>query len=273
VRPAVSNDEIQALLDVIYERYHYDFRHYAQASLKRRLQQALVAMSCNGIAELQEKILTDPHAFSALLSYLTVQVTDLFRDPTFYAALRPQVVPLLATYPSLKIWVAGCSTGEEAYSLAILLSEAALLERTLIYATDINAQSLAQARTGVYSLERMKQYTLNHRASGGLGSLSEYYHAARGNALMAAELRRRITFADHSLATDGIFSEVQMVCCRNVLIYFDTELRDRALGLFAEALCPRGFLCLGTKESVRFSAQAHRFEDVDLSQKIYRRVD
>jgi chemotaxis protein methyltransferase CheR len=273
VRPAITDGQIHALLEAIYARYHYDFRQYAQASLKRRLQQAIVTMGCESVSDLQSKVLEDPRVFSSLLEYLTIQVTDLFRDPPFYAALRQHVVPLLATYPSLKIWVAGCSTGEEAYSLAILLQEESLLDRTLIYATDINAQSLSQAQTGMYPLERMKQYTLNHRAAGGRGSLSDYYHAAHGNAVMGPELRRRITFADHSLATDGIFSEVQLVLCRNVLIYFDTELRDRALGLFAGSLCPRGFLCLGTKESVRFSAQAHRFKEVEIAQKIYRRVD
>ncbi|MBB6095233.1 chemotaxis protein methyltransferase CheR [Povalibacter uvarum] len=273
MRPEVTDLEIRLLLEAIYERFHYDFRQYAIASIRRRLIQALTAMHCESISALQARILHDERAFPRLLAYLTIQVTDLFRDPEFFLALRQHVVPILATYPSLKLWIAGCSTGEEAYSFAILLAEEGLLDRTLIYATDINDDSLRKAQTGVYALDRLRQFILNYRAAGGTGSLSDYYHADQDNAVMAPELRRRITFADHSLATDSIFSEVQLVSCRNVLIYFDRELQDRALGLFADALCPRGFLCLGTKESIRFSAQAPRFNPMSVGPKIFRRVD
>ena len=273
MRLDISEAEIRQLLETLYQRYHYDFRQYATASLKRRLLQALTHFQCQTLAQLQERILRDESAFPRLLEYLTVQVSDLFRDPEFFLAVRQQVVPLLATYPSLKLWVAGCSTGEEAYSYAILLAEEGLLERTRIYATDINDESLRKAQKGVYSLDRMKQFTLNHRMAGGHGSLSDYYHASKDSAVMSPELKQHITFADHSLATDSIFSEVQLVSCRNVLIYFDKTLQDRALGLFNDALCRRGFLCLGTKESVRFSAHAHRFQEVSGEQKIYRRVD
>ncbi len=273
MRREVSDLEIRLLLEAIYQRYHYDFRQYAIASVRRRLLQALSGLQCDSISGLQERILHDQHAFPQLLAYLTIQVTDLFRDPEFYLALRQHVVPMLATYPSIKLWVAGCSTGEEAYSFAILLAEEGLLDRTLIYATDINESSLRHAQAGIYSLDRLQQFILNYRAAGGRGSLSDFYHADVDNAVMAPQLRRRITFADHSLATDSIFSEVQLVSCRNVLIYFDRELQDRALGLFADALCPRGFLCLGTRESVRFSEQAVRFEDMGIAQKIFRRVD
>jgi chemotaxis protein methyltransferase CheR len=273
LRPEVTDLEIRLLLEAIYERFHYDFRQYAIASIRRRLIQALTAMHCESISALQASILHDERAFPRLLAYLTIQVTDLFRDPEFFLALRQHVMPILATYPSLKLWVAGCSTGEEAYSFAILLAEEGLLDRTLIYATDINDDSLRKAQAGVYGLDRLRQFILNYRAAGGTGSLSDYYHADQDNAVMAPELRRRITFADHSLATDSIFSEVQLVSCRNVLIYFDRELQDRALGLFADALCPRGFLCLGTKESIRFSAQAPRFNPMSVGPKIFRRVD
>jgi chemotaxis protein methyltransferase CheR len=273
LRTAAPELEVRLLLEAIYHTYHYDFRQYAGASLKRRLVQAMIALHCDSISGLQEKLLHDPGIFSRLLEYLTVQVSDLFRDPEFFLALRQQVLPMLATYPSLKIWVAGCSTGEEAYSFAILLAEEGLLERSLIYATDINGESLRKAQSGIYALERLKQFTLNHRAAGGHGSLSDYYHASGEAAIMSPALRKRITFADHSLATDSSFSEVQLVSCRNVLIYFDRELRDRALGICAEALCHRGFLCLGTKESLRFSAQAHRFEEFRADAKIYRRND
>lgn len=273
MRPEVTDLEIRLLLEAIYERFHYDFRQYAIASVRRRLLQALTGMHCDSVSTLQARILHDERAFPQLLGYLTVQVTDLFRDPEFFLAVRESVVPMLATYPSLKLWVAGCSTGEEAYSYAILLAEEGLLERTLIYATDINEDSLDKAKSGIYGLDRLRQFILNHRAAGGRSSLSDYYHADEDNAVMAPQLRRRITFADHSLATDSIFSEVQLVSCRNVLIYFDRELQDRALGLFADALCPRGFLCLGTKESLRFSAQGQRFDQLRPGQKIFRRVD
>lgn len=273
MRPEISEAEIRQLLETLYQHYHYDFRQYAAASLKRRLLQALTHFRCSTLPQLQERILGDEAAFPRLLEYLTVQVSDLFRDPEFFLALRRQVLPLLATYPSLKLWVAGCSTGEEAYSFAILLAEEGLLDRTRIYATDINDESLRKAQNGVYSLDRMRQFTLNHRAAGGAGSLSDYYHAAHDSAVMSPALKQHITFADHSLATDSIFSEVQLVSCRNVLIYFDKTLQDRALGLFNGALCRRGFLCLGTKESVRFSAHSHRFAEVAADLKIYRRVD
>lgn len=273
MRPEVSDEDIRLLLEAIYDRYHYDFRQYAVASLRRRLLQAMNHFRCDTLHDLQHKVLDDVTVFPRLLEYLTVQVSDLFRDPEFFLAVRRQVVPLLATYPSIKLWVAGCSTGEEAYSFAILLAEAGLLQRTRIYATDINDESLRKAQSGVYALDRIKQFTLNHRAAGGNGSLSDYYHAAHDSAVMAPSLKQHITFADHSLATDSIFSEVQLVSCRNVLIYFARELQDRALGLFGDALCRRGFLCLGTKESVRFSAHATRFEEWNAGQKIYRRVD
>jgi chemotaxis protein methyltransferase CheR len=273
LRPEVTDLEIRLLLEAIYQRYHYDFRQYAIASVRRRLLQALSGLQCESISGLQERILHDRLVFPRLLAYLTIQVTELFRDPEFFLALRQHVVPILATYPSLKLWIAGCSTGEEAYSFAILLAEEGLLDRTLIYATDINDDSLRRAQAGIYSLDRLQQFIRNYRAAGGHGSLSDFYHADADNAVMAPQLRRRITFADHSLATDSIFSEVQLVSCRNVLIYFDRELQDRAVGLFAEALCPRGFLCLGTKESIRFSTQAGRFEDMGTAQKVFRRVD
>jgi chemotaxis protein methyltransferase CheR len=273
LRPEVPDQDIRLLLEAIYQRYHYDFRQYAVASLRRRLLQAMAQHQCATLADLQQKVLNDVTMFPRLLEYLTVQVSELFRDPDFFLALRRQVIPLLATYPSIKLWVAGCSTGEEAYSFAILLAEAGLLDRTRIYATDINDQSLRKAQSGVYALDRMKQFTLNHRAAGGHGSLSDYYHASHDSAVMSPDLKQHITFADHSLATDSIFSEVQLVSCRNVLIYFARELQDRALGLFNDALCRRGFLCLGTKESVRFSVHAARFQELNAEQRIYRRVD
>ena len=267
--------EVRLLLEAIYDRYHYDFRSYAKASLKRRLRQACDSLGVASLSGLQERVLHEPECFAALLQYLTVQVSDMFRDPEFFRAIRTQVLPVLATYPSIKVWVAGCSTGEEAYSLAILLHEEGLLERSIIYATDINAQALRAAGNGVYSLQRLRGFTENHRRSGATTSFSDYYHASPGasgeSAIMDPALRRKITFSDHSLATDNVFSEVHLVTCRNVLIYFDQELQNRALRLFGDALISRGFLGLGSKESLRFSEAAERFTEFALHERIYRR--
>ncbi|HUQ09319.1 MAG TPA: CheR family methyltransferase [Steroidobacteraceae bacterium] len=272
--------EVRLLLEAIYDRYHYDFRSYAMASLKRRLAQACDALHVATLSGLQELVLHEPESFSRLLQYLTVQVSDMFRDPEFFLALRQQVLPVLATYPSIKIWCAGCSTGEEAYSLAILLQEEGLLDRSIIYATDINAQSLRQAANGVFTLDRLRGFTENHRRSGGATSLSDFYHASgtrtsaetgKGLAIMDAALRRKITFSDHSLATDNVFSEMHLITCRNVLIYFDHALQTRALQLFADSLVRGGFLGLGSKESLRFTDAAELFTDVSIPERIYRR--
>jgi len=265
--------ELPLLLEAIYLKYHYDFREYAHASLKRRLAAALIRFNCRTLTQLQERVLHDPEVFPQLLDFLTVQVSEMFRDPGYYRALREHVVPILRTYPSLKIWVAGCSTGEEVYSLAILLREEGLLSRSLIYATDINSHSLQRAETGVFEADRMASFTENHRQSGGRSSLSDYYTAAFGRAVIDKSLRKHIVFSDHSLATDSVFAEVQLVSCRNVLIYFNRELQDRALGLFAEALCRKGFLGLGSKESLRFSSHADAFVEIAREERIYQRKD
>ena len=263
--------EQRLLIEAIYYRYHFDFRGYAQASLKRRLQAALLHFDCKTVSQLQDRVLHDRTTFPALLEYLTVQVSEMFRDPSYFRALREQVVPLLRTYPSLKVWVAGCSAGEEVYSLAILLREEGLLERTLIYATDINPQALRVAESGVFDMARVAAFTENHARSGGRDSLSRYYTARYGRVVFEKSLREHIVFSDHSLATDSVFAEMHLVSCRNVLIYFDRELQNRALGLFREALCHRGFLGLGSKESLRFSAHAEAFEDFVLEDRIYRK--
>jgi len=263
--------ELRLLIEAIYLKFHYDFRSYAPASLKRRLTLAMQRFECRSLSQLQDRVLHDTSVFPRLLEYLTVQVSDMFRDPSYFRALRETVIPLLRTYPSLKIWVAGCSTGEEVYSLAILLREEGLLERSLIYATDINAQALQRAEAGVYDIDRLAGFTENHRRSGARCSLSEYYTAAYGRAVFDKSLRQRVVFSDHSLATDSVFAEVQLVSCRNVLIYFNTELQDRALGLFREALCHRGFLGLGSKETLRFSQHAEAFDDWVREERIFQR--
>ena len=232
---------------------------------------AMIQLGCPTLSQLQHRVLHEPTTFPTLLDFLTVPVSELFRDPRYFRSLRENVVPLLRTYPSLKVWVAGCSTGEEAYSLAILLREAGLLERTLIYATDINPHTLQKAEAGVYGIERVASFTENHRQSGATRSLSDYYTAAYGKVVLDRSLRQSIVFSDHSLATDSVFAEVQLVSCRNVLIYFNRGLQDRALGLFREALCRKGFLGIGAKESVRFSAHADAFVPFVREDRIYQK--
>lgn len=265
--------ELQLLIDAIFLKYHYDFRRYAAASLKRRLTAAMARFNCRTFSQLQDLVLHDPDMFPELLDFLTVPVSDMFRDPEYFRCLREGVVPILRTYPSLKVWVAGCSTGEEVYSLAILLREEGLLSRTLIYATDINPHTLQKASAGVYDIERIPGFTEAHRRSGGKGSLSEYYSAAYGRAVFDKSLKEHIVFSDHSLATDSVFAEVHLVSCRNVLIYFNRELQDRAVGLFRDALCWKGFLGIGSKESLRFCAHADSFATVSAPNRIYQKRD
>ncbi|HEY3667904.1 MAG TPA: CheR family methyltransferase [Polyangiaceae bacterium] len=263
--------EVRLLLDAIYLRYHYDFRSYSQASLRRRLGAAKLQMGAESLSQLQEGVLKDPITFARLLQFLTVQVSDMFRDPSFFLAFREQVVPELRTYPSIRIWVAGCSTGEELYSYAIVLREEGLLERATLYATDINPEALRKAELGLYPIERIQAFTENHRAAGGKSSLSEYYTAAYGSAAFDRTLRKNVVFSDHSLATDSVFAEVQLVSCRNVLIYFDGSLQDRALGLMKDALCRRGFLGVGSKERLMFSQHSGAFRDFVPSERWYQR--
>ena len=270
---SVTEVELQLLLDAIYLRYHYDFRQYSAASLKRRLASAMAIFGCETYPRLQDRVLQEPELFTSLLDYLTVQVSDLFRDPAYFRALRGMVVPLLRTYPSLKVWVAGCGTGEEVYSLAILLREEGLLDRALIYATDINGRALQRAESGVYDIDRMAGFTDNYQQSGARTSLSDYYTAAYGRAVFDKSLRRHVVFSDHSLSTDSVFAEVHLVSCRNVLIYFDRALQNRALGLFNDALIRKGFLGLGSKESLRFSSQVDAFIELARNERIYQKRD
>lgn len=272
IAASTAETELRRLMEAIYLRYSYDFRDYAGSSQKRRVLQALAPLDCPTIPELQAKVLHDPAVFTQLLQYLTIPVSEMFRDPAFFLALRRQVIPRLQTYPSLKIWIAGCSTGEEVYSLAILLREEGLLDRSLVYATDINGNSLDKARRGIFSLASIKGHTANYQKAGGKQAFSDYYTAAYGAAIFDKSLRENITFADHSLATDSVFSETQFVLCRNVLIYFNKKLQDRALGLFHESLSHRGFLGLGSKESIDFSAYATRFEPLDKAERIFRKA-
>ena len=264
--------EMRLLLEAVYAKYSHDFRDYSGASLKRRVQHALLQFGCDTISQLQSKVLHDPVVFQQLLEILTIPFTEMFRDPSYWLALRQQVVPLLRTYPSLKVWVAGCATGEEVFSLAILLQEEGLLERTIIYATDINPVVLEKARQGIFPIASVRQHTANYQAAGGKRAFSDYYSAAYSSARFDPNLIRNVTFADHSLATDTVFSETHFISCRNVLIYFNKALQNRVFGLFHESLCHRGFLGLGSKESLDFSHFADRFEPVAKRDRIFRKA-
>ena len=267
----VFDIELKLLLEGILLQYQHDFRNYSVASLRRRVTQAMQRFGCATVSQLQDRILHEPAVFAQMLQYFTVQVSEMFRDPAYFRALREHVVPVLRTYPSIKIWVAGCSSGEEVWSLAILLEEEGLLERTMIYATDINGDALKIAESGIYAIDRIAQFSQNYRLAGGQKSLSDYYTAAYNGAIFERRLRRQFVFADHSLATDSVFSEVHLVSCRNVMIYFNKQLQDRATGLFHEALVNRGFLGLGMKESLRFTAHADAFREFAGAEKIYQR--
>jgi chemotaxis protein methyltransferase CheR len=263
--------ELQLLLEAIYRKYQYDFRDYSPASIKRRLMQAKDHFGCSSFSQLQHQALHEPDSISRLLPFLTVQVSDMFRDPSYFRSLREKVIPHLKTYPSLKVWIAGCSAGEELYSLAILFREEGLESRTIFYATDINSAALEKAEAGVYDLDRLALFTENHRRSGGKSSLSDYYSTGYGRAIFDKSLRQRTVFSDHSLVSDAVFAETQLISCRNVLIYFNRDLQDRAVGLFNESLVRKGFLGIGSKESLRFSAHADDFTEFDREERIYQK--
>ena len=269
----VETIEIELLLEALFQRFHYDFRGYSKASIKRRLRQLRDRLEYRNYSAMLEGLLHDPAIGPQVISYLTVQVSEMFRDPSYFRAIREHVVPHLHTYPSLKVWVAGCSSGEEFYSLAILFREEGLEQKTMFYATDINAGALDAAAAGVYNLDRIKGFTENHQQSGGRSSLSDYYTAAYGKATFDRTLRDRVVFADHSLVTDAVFGEMHLISCRNVLIYFDNALQDRTLKLFNDSLIRKGFMGLGSKESIRFSSQADAFVDFVQEEKIYQKQD
>ncbi len=268
----IEDIELRLLLEAIYQRWGYDFRSYARASIARRVRGFLPSCGCQSVSELIPRVLHDEAVFSRLVQTLSITVTEMFRDPFVYRALRELVVPVLRTWPHIKVWHAGCSTGEEVYSTAIVLQEEGLYDRTTLYATDYNDEALAQAREGIYELERMREFTRAYLEAGGKLSFADYYHARYEAAVVGSRLKRNLTFANHNLATDGAFGEMHMVVCRNVLIYFNRELQDRVLSLFAESLVNGGFLCIGTHEDLQFSAVADAFEEVDRAARIYRRV-
>ena len=264
--------EIELLLEALHRHYGYDFRSYAYASLKRRLWKYAEAEGVTTISGLQDRVLHDATAMERLLMSLSVNVTAMFRDPGFYRAFREKVIPLLRTYPFVRIWHAGCATGEEVYSMAILLQEEGLYDRTRIYATDINEVLLHKAREGIFPLDKMQEYTRNYLRAGGTHSFSGYYTAAYDGALFSPALRRNVVFAQHNLVTDRSFSEFNVILCRNVMIYFDRELQSRVHQLFYESLPVYGILALGSKESLRFSPVEDHYEELSEREKIYRKV-
>jgi chemotaxis protein methyltransferase CheR len=270
--PELEALEIELLLEAVYRRYGFDFRQYAQASLRRRLTRRMFAEGASSLSELQARLLHDPPSMERLLLDLSINVTAMFRDPSFYVAFREHVVPLLRTYPFTRIWCAGCSTGEEVYSLAILLEEEELYDRTRIYATDINEHVLATARAGVFPLAKMQQYTQNYIRGGGRHDFSRYYVAAYDGAQFSRSLTENVVFAQHNLATDRSFNAFNAILCRNVMIYFDRTLQERVHGLFHESLETFGILALGHKESLSFTALGGAYEELDTPERIYRKI-
>jgi chemotaxis protein methyltransferase CheR len=275
--PTASSDELERietelLLEGVYRRYGFDFREYAPASLKRRLWRRIHAEKLTTVSGLQERVLHDSACMERLLLDLSINVTAMYRDPSFYAAFREQVVPMLRTYPFIRVWAAGCSTGEEVYSLAILLSEEGLYDRTRIYATDINESVLQRAHAGVFPLEKMQEYTQHYIAAGGRRTFSEYYAANADGAVFSTALVDNVVFAQHNLVSDRSFNEFHVILCRNVMIYFDRPLQDRVHRLFHESLAMFGVLALGHKESVRFSPHEQCYEELDPDERLYRKI-
>ena len=264
--------EIELLLEGVYRQYGFDFRAYAYASIRRRLWKRIEAEGLATVSALQDRVLHEPKMMERLLLDLSINVTAMFRDPTFYRAFREHVVPLLRTYPFIRLWHAGCATGEEVYSMAILLQEEGMYERCRIYATDINEVVLQKAKEGIFPVDRMQEYTENYIAAGGKKAFSDYYLAKYGGALFSPSLTKNVVFSLHNLVTDRSFSEFNVILCRNVLIYFDKALQGKVHRLFYESLATFGILAVGNRESLRFSPHEDRYEQINGPDKIYRKV-
>jgi len=265
----LENKEFRELLESIRFVYGYDFTDYSEASVRRRTDHFMNTRKIIAFEKLGKMLLQDEKLFEEFVQEVSVTVTEMFRDPIFYKSLRENVLKRLATYPFIKVWIAGCATGEEIYSVAILLQEGDLLSRSVIYATDINQKSLQIAKDGVYRVENMKSYTTNYQKAGGTKSFSEYYKAKYNSVMFDKSLKQNIVFAPHNLAVDRSFNEFQLIICRNVLIYFNQQLQNKVISLFYESLCPFGFLGLGNKESLLFSDKRKDFEEVDRKEKIF----
>lgn len=267
----ISDIEISLLLEAIYDTYGYDFREYSQAHIRRRITNRLSVSGFENVTQMQSQVLNDETFASELLQDLSITVTEMFRDPTFYRSLRDNVMPVLKTYPFIKIWHAGCASGEEAYSMAILLQEEGLYDRTTIYATDFNQLALNRAKDGIFSNKMIKEYTSNYQLAGGKESFSRYYTSNYDNVIMNQSLKKNIVWANHNLVTDSVFAEVNLILCRNVLIYFEKNLQNKVQTLFYNSLINGGVLCLGSKESLRFSDLYDQYSEIDTKQRIYKK--
>ncbi|WBW96764.1 CheR family methyltransferase [Oceanirhabdus sp. W0125-5] len=263
--------EIQLFLEGIYQKYGYDFREYSRAHIKRRLLSKKVRENFSSISEMQHRVIYDNKFFLEILSEFSINVTEMFRNPEFFLYFRKEVVPYLKSYPRIKIWHAGCSTGEEVYSMAILLKEEGLLERCQIYATDFNEKVLKKAKEGIFSMESIKDYTRNYIESGGKKDFSDYYIAKYDSAILNQSLKKHIMFNEHNLVVDQVFGVMNVIICKNVLIYFNKELQNKVLNLFDKSLLKGGILCLGSKESLKFSKTMDTFEVYDEMNRVYRK--
>ena len=266
-----SDLEISLLLKAIYQKYGYDFRQYSEAHIRRRIMNRMAMSGLEDVSQIQSMVLKDKTFASQLLQDLSITVTEMFRDSSFYKSLRENVIPILKTYPFIKIWHAGCATGEEAYSMAIIMQEEGLYDRTTIYATDFNQEALNKANEGIFSNKMMKEYTINYQLSGGKESLSGYYTSNYGNVIMNQSLKKNIVWANHNLVTDSVFAEVHLILCRNVLIYFNKDLQNKVQKLFYNSLINGGILCLGSKEGLRFTDFYEEYNEVDIKQKIFKK--
>ncbi|RKE44440.1 chemotaxis protein methyltransferase CheR [Sphingobacterium detergens] len=267
----ITFEELEEIIDVVKNLHGYDVSGYTRSSLKRRVTR-IMELNKLDLVELKSKLINQPGFSTYLLQEITVNVTEMFRDPEFYKALKNDVFPYLATYPHIKLWSAGCSTGEEVYSLAILLKEAGLYQRSFIYGTDINTKVLEKAKRGIYSLAKVKDYSENFIKTDPKSSLSEYYTAMYNAATINNSLKKNVLFSQHSLVSDRVFNEFQLVTCRNVLIYFDTNLQEKVLDLFYNSLCHLGFLCLGSKESLINYKNAAKFKVINKKHNIYQKI-
>lgn len=263
--------EILLLLEIVYQKYGYDFRQYSEAHVRRRIMNRMTMSGIKDISQMKSKLLNDEIFASMLLQDLSITVTEMFRDPSFYVSLRENVIPVLKTYPFIKIWHAGCATGEEAYSMAIIMQEEGLYDRTTIYATDFNQRALNQAKDGIFSNRMIKEYTANYQLSGGKDSFSSYYTSDHDNVIMNQSLKKNMVWANHNLVTDSVFAEAHLILCRNVLIYFNHNLQNKVQNLFYNSLINGGILCLGSKESLRFTDLHDEYTELDKKYRIFKK--
>jgi chemotaxis protein methyltransferase CheR len=268
----LSHDDLENLMSIVLNVHGYDFGNYARASLKRRLLHVMSKYELD-IFHLKQRLLNDESFFQVFLNEVTVNVTEMFRDPSFYSAVRKKVLPYLDSYSHVKVWNAGCSSGEETYSFAMMLKEEGLYDKSFLYGTDINSSVLNTAGEGIYDLKRIREYSEKYLLAGGKGSLSDYYHAAYDAGIFDSALKKNMMFSVHNMAMDKVFNEFQLVVCRNVLIYFDNHLQEKVLQLLYDSLCNLGFLCLGSKETIRNTPLRNRFKVIDEKENIYQRID